>query len=291
MRKRLFCGIIGFVGVLAFSFFSVHSAIAAKIAVFGDNSIDNFLAAQGNTVALVDMTLLEKPLNEQGSLNDYDVFIYTRKWSTYGEGLSLTAAANVKSFVTGNVVLFMSDMADMIGSSEHLAQAVDINQYAEKALLNAVAFASANGKGYIGEFNGAALALSSNTSGDYGGLALGLVQGTFTGLKRYPLSNSDLDVLAPDHPVVAGLPDPWNMMGGLEYVYTSQISDPSYLVVASWTEGLGGAQFPAIIASPAPSEIVGVMEPASFFSLLGGLAGLSSISRRKSPQKGPAARS
>jgi hypothetical protein len=287
MKKRSSCGIIGFLGVLVLALASAQPAIAAKIAVFGDNSIDNFLADKGNEVSLVDMAFLEKPLTEPGSLNDYDVFIYTRQWSTFGEGLSSAAAANVKSFVNGNVVLFMSDMADMIGSSEHQAQAIDPNHLAEKVLLNAVAFASASGKGYIGEFTGAALALSSNTSGDFGGLALGLVQGTFTGLKRYPLSNSDLDVLAPDHPVVAGLPDPWNMMGGLEYVYTSQISDPSYLVVASWTEGLGGAQFPAIIASPAPA---GVMEPSSFFCLLAALGGLASYSHRRSPRKGSAHR-
>jgi hypothetical protein len=273
MKKGLSSGIIGFAAILVCSFFFVHSAMAAKIAVFGDNSIDNFLAEpdKGNTVSLVDMAFLEKPLNQPGSLNDYDVFIYTRNWSTLGEGLSSAAAANVKSFVNGNVVLFMSDMADMIGSSEHHAQAIDPDHLAEKALLNAVAFASASGKGYIGELNGAAMALT-----------LGIVKGTLTGLEFPPLSSSVVDILEPTHPVVSGLQGPWDMMGGLEYIFKSQVDDPSYLV-ASCTEGPGGAQFPAIIATPVPT---GVPEPASFLCLLAALGGLASYSHRRSPQTG-----
>ena len=120
--------------------------------------------------------------------------------------------------------------------------------------------------------------MSSNTSGKYGGLALGLVQGTFTGLKYdpdpnyHPLSNSLVDIVSTTHPVVAGLQSPWDLMGGLEYIFTSQLSDPAYLV-ANWTEGPGGAgQYPAIIATPAP---LGVPEPASFFFLLAALVGLA----------------
>jgi hypothetical protein len=215
MKKGLSFGIIGFAAILVCSFFFAHSAMAAKIAVFGDNSIDNYLASQGHTVYLIkDMAFLEKPLNEAGSLNDYDVFIYTRDWNTYGKKLSPGAAANVQAFVAGNVVLFMSDMADMIDNPEHPAQAIDPEHLAEKALLNAVNFVSLGGKGYIGEFNGAASALTNNNSGDprYGGLALGLMPGTFTGWNLYNKA-SESDILQPSHPVVAGLPNPWNLMG------------------------------------------------------------------------------
>ena len=177
-------------GILVFSLSSAQPAIAAKIAVFGDNSIDNFLASQGHKVFLVDMTLLEKPLNEQGSLNDYDIFIYTRNFSTPGAALSPAAASNVRDFFTqsvipGNIVLFMTDLADLIDTAEHPAQAIDKDHYAEKALLNAVNFVSLGGKGYIGELNGAALALTNNNSGEYGNLALGLMPGTFTGWNLY----------------------------------------------------------------------------------------------------------
>ena len=72
----------------------------------------------------------------------------------------------------------MTDLADKIG-----ATAVDgEDPLANLALLNAVNFVTQNGKGYIGEFNGAGLALSNNTSGSFNGQALGLVPGTFESL-------------------------------------------------------------------------------------------------------------
>ena len=128
------------------------------------------------------------------------------------------------------------------------------------------------------------MALTTNNSGDYGGLALGLMPGTFTGWTA--LSSPSSDLIQPSHPVVAGFDNPWDLMGGQEFIFPATQVDSKY-VVAMGPSGLS-EKFPTIIASLPP---VGVMEPASFFSLLGGLAGLASVSRRKSPRKEPAFRS
>ena len=152
MRKGLLCGIIGFVGILVFSFFFVHSATAANIAVFGNNKIDEFLVSQGHSVDLVTDYSLQQP----GYLDKFDIFLYTRDYSSHGQAnvLSPNAAEAVSLFmrgnipggnITGNIVLFMTDLVDMIGPSP---QKEDPDHYAEMALLNAVNFASSgNGNG------------------------------------------------------------------------------------------------------------------------------------------------
>ena len=59
-------------------------ANAFRIAVFGDNATDNYLASIGNTVTLV----TDAQLATAGFLNSFDLVWITRDGSNFGAGLS-----------------------------------------------------------------------------------------------------------------------------------------------------------------------------------------------------------
>jgi hypothetical protein len=245
-----------------------------KIAIFGDNSIDDFLNTQPGFSATV---VTDANLATPGFLDAFDVFLYTRDDASFGTGLSAAAAANVKSFVTGNVVLFLTDLADRIGPNAPEFPGEDL--LADKALLNGVTFAAQNGKGYVGEFNGAGLALSSNTSGFFDGQALGLVPGTFTSLGFNP--TQPFDIIQTDNPVVAGLPNPWTSTGAQDFLAGST-GIPSQFIVAVGPAG-GSNQFPTIVATMATQS---VPESSSVLGVLSvGAIGAGSVFKRKHQQK------
>jgi hypothetical protein len=140
--------------------FVAGSADAANLAIFGQNQIGT-LYDNSHTVTYV----TDAQLATAGFLDDFDAFIYTRDGFSFGVGLSVAAAANVKSFVTGNIVLFNGDWQDDIPNPETAA-----------LFNNALSFVLAgNGKGYIGEYRGAFAAYSSNADGNN---PIGLVQGS-----------------------------------------------------------------------------------------------------------------
>lgn len=260
------------IAALAIFLGTARSSLAAKIAVFGDNSIDNFLNARSGISATL---VTDKNLANPGFLDSFDAFIYTRNASSFGAGLSAAAAANVKSFVTGNVILFMTDLADKIGP-----KATDREDaLANKALLNAVSFATQNGKGFIGEFGGAGMALSNNTSGYFGGQALGLLPGTFTGFNYSPIRTSN--ILQPNHPVTAGLPNPWSITSGQDFLVGSVDIPPEFVVA------VGANSYPTIAATspvanlPVPNSPQSVPEPTTGLGLLAiGAFGVGSILKR-----------
>src|SRR4051812_34333357 len=71
------------------------AASASRVAVFGDNAIDNALTAAGHTVTLVTDAQLATP----GFLDGFDAFVYTRDGFSLGQTLSQAAADNVKGSV------------------------------------------------------------------------------------------------------------------------------------------------------------------------------------------------
>src|SRR3954469_13384204 len=140
------------------------AASASRVAVFGDNTIDNALTAAGHTVTLVTDAQLATP----GFLNGFDASVYTRAGFSLGQTLSQAAADNVKAYVR-RTVLLNGDFADAVPAD---AEVTDL-------VLNSVKWAAATHHGYVGEFNGAFAGLSSNGSGLR---ALDLVGGSARGV-------------------------------------------------------------------------------------------------------------
>lgn len=174
---------------------TVVPAQAGVIAVFGNNATDNLLATFGHTVSLV----TDADLATAGFLTPYDALFVTRDGSSFGVGFSAAAAANVIAWACGNVVLLNGDFADDIG-----------NATTDLIYSNAAAYAVASGHGYVGEFNGAVMAMSSNSNGY---IPLGLIAGS-AGPTGFGAGGSSGSVtIAPagiGHPVLTGVGLPYN---------------------------------------------------------------------------------
>lgn len=140
----------GAVIAAALSLGAAMPSSAANLAIFGNNNIAS-LYSGGNAVTIV----TDGDLSTSGFLDAFDAFVYTRDGSSFGNGLSVTAAANVKSYVTGNVVLFNGDFQDDIG-----------NAGTDALFTNALSFIlGGSGKGYLGEYIGAFSAYAANGDG------------------------------------------------------------------------------------------------------------------------------
>ena len=111
------------------------------------------------------------------SSNGFKTVIVSRYDSSFGTSLDSIAAANVASFVgsgatQGGVAVFTNDAADnFYGATGGDPYDANLNQL----FVNAATYAEQSGHGYIGEFNGAAMAMTSNANGF---AALGLLQGS-----------------------------------------------------------------------------------------------------------------
>jgi hypothetical protein len=237
---------------------SSGAASAANLAIFGANNIGALYSAS-HTVTYVS----DGDLATAGFLSTYDAFIYTRDGSSFGQGLSVAAAANVKAYVTGNVVLFNGDFQDDIGSST------------TNLLFNqALAFVLSNpGGGYIGEYRGSFAAFATN---DDGNNPIGLVNGN-AGPSGFSQGGSDGDVEITAaglvSSVTAGVPFPYNP-GQVEFGSTVTGVN-SAGVLARFTNGN-----PAIIASSVDT-ISFVPEPASWAMLIAGFGLTGAAMRRR----------
>jgi hypothetical protein len=112
-------------------------------------------------------------LETAGFLNSFSaVYITRQNASAIGTGLSLAAATNVITYVgAGPVVLFMNDWDDNLPTST-AGDPYDPNT--SQLIKNAITLA-ATSHGYVGEFNGAAMALTTNANGFQ---ALNLIPGS-----------------------------------------------------------------------------------------------------------------
>src|SRR4051794_12100969 len=163
------------------------AASASRVAVFGDNAIDNALTAAGHTVSLVTDAQLATP----GFLDGFDALVYTRDGFSLGASLSQAAADNVKAYVR-RTVLLNGDFADSVPAD---AEVTDL-------LRNSVAWAAATHHGYVGEFNGAFAGLTSNASGLR---ALGLVSGSASGFTGSGIATIAATPAGASHPVLNGV--------------------------------------------------------------------------------------
>jgi hypothetical protein len=235
---------LGVVGLWAVTMTSTASvgATTGSIAVFGDNETDNTLSDMGYAVTIVSDAQIATP----GFLAGFDAFYFTRNGSEYGDGLSEAAAAVVRNYVgsDGNIVLLNGDFADPLMLDD--PEIIELTG-------NAVDFAVRSGHGFVGEFNGAVSALTSN-SDDF--VPLGLISGSAGPLASGP-ANGTISVTAAGigHPVLdgVGLPfDPFDVDFG-----PSMTGIDAALVLARYSNGS-----PAIIAEGTANDAPAISVPS-----------------------------
>jgi len=237
------------------------SADAAKLAIFGNNNIGALYGVSHDVTFVTDAQL-----SIAGFLDDYDAFVYTRDGFSFGVGLSLAAAANVKSYVTGNIVLFNGDFQDDIGVA---TTDLLFNQALDFVL-------SGSGGGYIGEYRGSFAAFASN---DDGNNPIGLVNGN-AGISGFGQGGSTGDVVVTAEgllsPVTAGVPFPYNP-GAVEFGATVTGVNPAR-VLARFENGN-----PAIIASSVGdiSNPGVIPEPATWAMMILGFGFVGFAARRR----------
>jgi hypothetical protein len=237
------------------------AANAASLAIFGVNNIGS-LYDDSHSVTYVS----DAQLSTAGFLNSFDAFVFTRNGTQFGNGLSVAAAANVKAFVTGNIVLFNGDFQDDIG-----------NTPTTDLLFNqALSFVlGGSGKGYIGEYIGSFSAFASNADGRN---PIGLVNGT-AGISGFNQGGSNGDVVVTTaglaSPVTAGVPFPYNP-GSVEFGATVTGLNPAG-VLARFSNGN-----PAIIAASIRT-ISTIPEPGSWAMLIAGFGLVGAAQRRRRP--------
>jgi hypothetical protein len=160
------------------------------------------------SVTLVTTANLETP----GFLSAFDTVIISRENSNFGTFLSPLAAANVAAYVgsgssQGAVALFTNDAADnFFGATT--GDPFDPNL--DKLFINAATFAAATHHGYIGEFNGAVQAMTSNSAGATPlGLLPGMASSTYTASTPDGHFHYDVGPIGAGNPIDAGVSFPF----------------------------------------------------------------------------------
>ncbi len=224
-------------------------ALAASLAIFGNNNIGALYSGGGHTVTFVS----DAQLATAGFLNAFDAFVYTRDGFSFGVGLSVAAAANVNSFVTGNIVIFNGDFQDDIG-------AANTNLLFNNALSYVL---GGSGKGYIGEYRGAFAAYAANADGNN---PIGLIAG-MSGISGFAQGGSNLAIdetaAGMVHPVTASVSFPYDP-AAVEFGATLTGENPA-AVLARFANGNA-----AIIAAPRGQISAGIPEPATWALMVGG---------------------
>jgi hypothetical protein len=171
----------------------------------GSNGI---LASLDNHFGVGSYTLVTTAqLATAGFLNSYKAVIVSRFDAGFGTSLSAAAAANVASYVgsgagQGAVAVFTNDAAD------NFKGGLDVfDPNLDRLFTNAATFAAGSGHGYIGEFNGAVMAMTSNTAGFS---AIGLLSGSADAVHAYgPQFTYDVGPIGSGNAIDAGVTFPF----------------------------------------------------------------------------------
>jgi hypothetical protein len=219
-----------------------------------------------------------------GFLSPFKAVIVSRFDSSFGTNLSAAAAANVTAFVgtpgptQGAVAVFTNDAADnFFGSTSGDPFDANLN----RLFVNAATFAAASGHGYIGELNGAIMAMTANTAGD---AALGLLPGTASGVRSIAPQQFVYNVgpIGSGNAIDAGVTFPFTDSDTSTFL-TDVTGALSSNIVDIYTNAAANGE-PAVLANqaainPVPAPPIGVPTPANL-ALLGGVLGVFYLTRR-----------
>ncbi|MEO6874873.1 MAG: hypothetical protein ABI222_08625 [Opitutaceae bacterium] len=210
----------------------------------GGNGIPNRISSLGYTVTLVSTADLENA----NFLASYDAIVLSRYGSNFGTYLTAAAATNVSAYVghgasQGGVAIFTNDLADNLGPSGHGGDPFDPNL--DALFVNAVTFAAASHHGFIGEFNGAVMAMDSNTAG---APALGFFQGSADSMHGFgPDFTYGVGPIGAGNPIDAGVTFPFTDTDHSTYLTTITGADPANIVDIYTNDAIAGT--PAVLAN------------------------------------------
>ena len=192
---------------------------------------------------LVSTANLETP----GFLNSFGAIVVSRFDSGFGTSLSALAAANVAAYVgvgatQGGVALYTNDIADNL----YGAKTDPYDPNLDALFRNGLTYASASGHGYIGEFNGAVMGVTSNTAGF---ASLGLVQGTASAVGGYgPTFTYGVGPIGAGNPIDAGVTFPFTDGDGTTYLTQVTGTNPNNVVdIYTSNDSING--LPAVLAN------------------------------------------
>lgn len=208
-------------------------------------------------------------LEKAGFLNAFDAVVISRFGSDTGKPLSSTAVANIQSYVgkdtdpkQGGVAVFTNDAADSLFLPPGTPRSDPYDPNLNQLFINSAGLAAATHHGYIGELNGAVMAMSSNDA--QGFPAIGLLPGVASNVEFF--SNDPnlrfiygVGPIGEGHPIDAGIDFPFATQE--TSLFLTFITDFKNGNIVDWYENDIPRLFhsPAVVANEA--AIGGIIPP------------------------------